>query len=296
MIKPILLSLSSLLFLPLSAQTDNDPVYVNYNFFPDREMDQVDGSATYNQLEANVILPGFNLSKTTKVYTNLNYKLSTYNFEDTGSDVYPNQLNDIRLGFIVRQKITENWEAILAPRLNMRTDFEEKLSKRDIFPSVHLLGLRTSPKNENLAYGLGISYNNEGIKNLVIPLAILQYKNEDMRIYTIIPSFAYFTMTPSDKFEYGLSINLEAGLFHIERFSLDNSPNYLSTQNITIAPTIGYQFYKDFWFNLRAGYAMPGKFRFLDADFDELSVMEDNKFKGGFSVMAGISLRVKEKG
>lgn len=295
MFKPILTLILGIFLLPIWAQTDNDPLYVNYSFFPSREMKDVDGSAIYNQLETNVILSGIKPSKSTVIYTNLNYKLSNYNFDETGSEVFPNQLNDIRLGFIVRQKITQNWEAILAPRLNVRTDFEEKFSKRDIFPSVHLLGLRTSPKNENLIYGLGISYNNEATKNLVIPLLFLQYKTEDFRAYTIIPSFAYFMMTPSEKLEYGLSINLESAMFHVESFSLDNSPNYLRTQNITIAPTLGYQFAKDIWFNFRAGYALPGKYQFLDADFDELPGMEENKFKGGFSAMAGVSLRVKEK-
>lgn len=295
MMKPVLVCVLSFLFLSGFAQTDNDPVYINYSYFPAREMEKMEGSAVYNQVEANLILPGFNLSKTTKVYTNLNYKSSGYDFENSASDVYPNQLNDIRLGFIVRQKITENWEAILAPRLNVRTDFEEELSKRDLFPSVHLLGLRTSPKNENLIYGLGISYNNESKKNLVIPLAFLQFKNDWFRAYTIIPSFAYFMLTPSDKFEYGLSMNLEAAMFHIERFSSDDSPNYLSTQNITISPTIGYKFHKDFWFNLRAGYALPGKYQLLNADFDEIPGMEKSKFKGGFAVTGGISLRVKEK-
>ncbi len=295
MFKPILTFILVILLLPIWAQTDNDPLYVNYSFFPSREMKDVDGSAEYNQIEANVILPGIKPFKSTIIYTNLNYKLSSYNFEKTGSDVYPNSLNDIRLGFIVRQKITEDWEAVLAPRLNVRTDFEEKFNKRDIFPSVHLLGIRTSPKNENLIYGLGVSYNNEATKNLVIPLLFLQYKTDEFRAYTIIPSFAYFMMTPSDKLEYGLSVNLESAMFHIQSFSLDKSPNYLRTQNITIAPTLGYQFAKDIWFNCRAGYAIPGKYHFLDADFDELPGMEKNKFKGGFSAMAGVSLRVKEK-
>ena len=295
MYKSILALLTLTLVAPLLAQTDNDPVYINYSMFPSRDMKEVDASAVYSQVEANLILPGFNLGEKTKVYTNLNYKLSNYNFDQNDVGVLPEQLNDIRLGFIVRHKIAENWEAILAPRINLRTDFEEKLSKRDFFPSVHLLGVRTAKNNPDFMYGLGVSYNNEGVKNLVIPLAILQYRNEDMRIYTIIPSFVYFMMTPSPKFEYGLSINLEAGLFHVDRFSADNSPNYLSTQNITIAPTIGYQFSKNFWLNAKAGYAMPGKFHLLNADFDNIPFTEDNSFKGGLYFSGGISLRVKEK-
>jgi len=295
MFKPFLTGMMSFFALSLFAQTNNDPVYINYSYFPVRDMEKIEGNAVYNQLEANVILPGFNLSKSTKVYTNLNYKLSNYSFDETSFNVYPDQLNDIRLGFIVRQKITENWEAVLAPRLNVRTDFSEKFGKRDLFPSVHLLGLRTSEKNKDLTYGLGISYNNEAKKNLVLPLVFFQYKSEKFRAYTIIPSFAYFLMTPTSKLEYGLSLNLEAAMFHIKRFSFDNSPNYLRTQNITIAPTLGYRFYKNFWFNLKAGYALPGKYQFLDADFEDLPVTEDNKFKGGFFINGGISLRVTDK-
>lgn len=288
--------LLAVLFLSnLWGQSDNDPIYINYYMFPSRDLKEINGSADYNQFEANVILSGFSLGEKTKVYTNLNYKLSGYDFDDTDIDFLPDQLTDIRLGFIVRHKISKHWETILAPRLNLRTDFEEKLSKRDLFPSVHLLGLYTSAKNQNLTYGLGISYNNEGTKNLVIPLAVLQYKTDDIRVYTIIPSFAYIILTPSSKFEYGLSINLEAGLFHIERFSADNSPNYLSTQNITIAPTIGYQFAKNFWLNAKAGYALPGKYHLLDADFDNINLTEDNSFKGGLYLSGGISLRIKEK-
>lgn len=282
------------ILLPINAQTDNDPVYVNYNFFPKRDMTKQEETAVYSQLEANLILPGLNLGEKTKVYTNLNYKVSQYDFDQNTEGNFPEKLNDIRLGFIVMHKFSDQWQAILAPRINARSDFKEKFGKRDLFPSVHLLGIRTSPANENLSYGLGVSYNNEGVKNLVIPLAILQYKTEDIRIYTIIPSFVYAMMTPSEKLEYGLSINLESGLYHIDRFSMDDSPNYLSTQNITIAPTLGYQFAKDLWFNFKAGYVLPGKYRLLDADFDSLPGMEKNQFKGGFSIMGGVSLRVKD--
>lgn len=293
------MKLHPLLFLliPLFslAQTNNDPLYINYNFFPSRDMKNLDGSATYNQIEANLILPGINLGKKTIVYTNLNYKSSSYGLDNLPEEIFPEQLHDIRLGFIVRHEITENWEAILAPRLNARSDFKEEFGKRDIFPSVHLLGLRNSPKNPNLTYGLGISYNNEAKKNMVIPLAFLQYQGEDFRAYTIIPSFVYFLMTPTENFEYGISINLEAGMFHVNRFSLDDSPNYLSIQNTTIAPTIAYQFYKNFWLNAKAGYALPGKYHMLDADFEVLPEFEKNSFKGGFYANVGVSLRVNDQ-
>lgn len=295
MVKKTIFSLFILFQISAFAQTNNDPVYINYNFFPSRELKNFDQSATYGQLEANMIFPGFNLGKKTTVYTNLNYKLSSHGWDETTSEIFPNQLQDIRLGFLVRHEISDNWEAILAPRLNARSDFKEKFGKRDIFPSVHLLGLRSTNAHPNWTYGLGISYNNEAKKNLVIPLAFLQYQGEDFRAYTIIPSFMYFLMTPSETFEYGISVNLEAGMFHIERFSLDDSPNYLSIQNTTIAPTIAYKFYKNFWLNAKAGYAIPGKYHMLDADFAVLPEFEKNSFQGGFFANVGISLRVTDQ-
>lgn len=276
------------------AQTNNDPVYLNYSFFPSRDMNKFDEKSPYHLVEANLILPGIKLGKNTKIYTNLNYKLGSYTFENE-SNKFPSTLNDFRLGFIVRQPISENWEVILAPRLNLRTDYKEDLTKRDLFPSVHLLGLRTSQKNPNLVYGMGISYNNEATKNLVIPLAFLQYKSENYRIFSIIPSFAYFLMTPNENLEYGLSVNLESGLFHIKRLDEKGFPNYFSSQNITIAPTLSYQFLPKLWFNFKAGYALPGKFQVLDADFEPLEIMKENKFKGGFILNFGTSFRVEDK-
>lgn len=293
--KKSLLTAFSFIQLGIFAQTNNDPLYINYNFFPSRDMKNFEGSSSYSQIEANLFLPGIKIGEKTEIFTNLNYKSNSYGTEDLPEEVFPEQLHDIRLGFIVRHKISENWEAILAPRLNARSDFKEKFGKRDLFPSVHLLGLRTAPKNPNLTYGLGISYNNEAKKNLVIPLAFLQYQGQDFRVYTIIPSFVYFLMTPTEKFEYGLSVNLEAGLFHVDRFNMDDSPNYLAIQNTTIAPTIGYNFFKNFWFNAKAGYAIPGKYHMLDADFEVLPEFEKNNLKGGFYANVGVSMRLKNQ-
>src|SRR5690606_27227580 len=116
--------------ISVSAQTDNDPVYINYSFFPEREMTEIPGSSTYQMLEANLILPDFLKSGKTKIYTNLNYKYSSFENGLT-PDHLPGTLNDFRFGFIVRQKLKENWEAIFVPRVNIRTDFEEKFSRRE---------------------------------------------------------------------------------------------------------------------------------------------------------------------
>src|SRR5690606_13747100 len=147
---------------------------------------------------------------------------------------------------------------------------------------------------KNLSYGIGISYNNDLDKNAITPLGYLKYQHPKFRIYSILPSFAYFLFTPSEKFEYGLSYNLDSGIFHIDNLNSDTK-NYLKTSNLTIAPTIGYNFYNQFWFNAKAGYAMFRRYHLLDADFEELPGMEKNKIDDGFFAMFGVSLRMNEK-
>ena len=131
MIKNLFLILS-LVSSTLYSQTNNDPIYLNYSYFPKSDMDKLDNEGSLNLLEANVILPKFNLSKTTEVYTNLNYKLYSYDNE-YDYEIFPDQLNDLRLGFIIRQKMAENWEMIISPRVNLRTDFSDNSTKYGVF-------------------------------------------------------------------------------------------------------------------------------------------------------------------
>lgn len=257
------------------------------------EMDKIDGEASLQIFEANAILPKFNIGSKTEVYTQLNYKFSKYNYENNLDEFLPENLNDLRLGFIVRHKFSEQWEMVVSPRLNARTDFSKDAMKYGLFPSLNVLGLKSSAKIENLTFGLGVSYNNDLNKNTVIPLGYLKYHNESVRIYAILPSFAYLMLTPSNKFEYGLSYNLDSAIFHSDKFSTGTSQNYMKTSNITVTPTLAYNFIGKLWLNAKAGYAMFRRFQVLDSDFEQMEFNKDNKFKSGFFAGIGISMRIE---
>ena len=276
----------------LFSQTNNDPIYVNYSYFPNSKMDKIDNEATLNLIEANVILPKFDLTKTTEVYTNINYKSYMYDLEKS-EEVFPDQLNDIRLGLIIRQKLAENWEMIISPRANLRTDFSDNSTKYGIFPSLNVIGIKSSKKVEKLSYGLGVSYNNDLNKNTIIPLGYLRYETEKLRINAILPSFAHVILTPTDKIEYGLSYNLDAAIFHTDKGLETNPQIYMKTSNITIAPTFGYNFSGKFWLNAKAGYAMFRRYQVLNDDFKDVAYTDDNKIKSGLFFGLGVSYRLE---
>lgn len=276
------------------SQTKNDPIYLNYNYFSPRELSEMDNKASLQMTEANIILPNFNLGKKTKVYTNINYKWLNLGYDENPSDLLPEDLHDVRIGLIARHELSENWELIFLPRLNIKSDKYKDLTHYDLFPSANLLALKKSKKIENLTWGLGVSHNNDVNKNAVIPLVFLQYENEAMRIFMVAPSFGYFMMTPTDKFEYGLACNLDSSIFHLKEPESDTE-NYLKISNITVTPAASYNIFKKFWINGKAGFAFSSNYQFLDAKLDPYEFSEDNKLKGGFFAAVGISLRVEEK-
>ncbi len=291
-----LFSLLPVLFLLhsfLTAQTKGDPIYLNYSYYSSSEMKKIPGEASYQNMEANVIFPKFNLAKTTEVYTNIHYKLAHYEYDETLKESLPENLNDLKLGVILRHFLKNNWEIVASPQLNVRTDFSKDNRNYALFPSMGVLGLKTSNNNKNLTYGLGVSYNNDLNKDAVIPLGYLKYTHRSFRVYTLLPSFLHFVMTPSEKFEYGFSYRLESAIYHIDQISADASKNYLKASNITLAPTLAYNLHSKLWINARAGYALSRQFQVLDGDFKPLNFNAKNEFEPSFFANFGFSLRLE---
>src|SRR5690606_6839886 len=216
---------------------------------------------------------------------------SHYTIESLLSDKDNFHLNDIRVGFIFRYLLSEKYEIIVLPRINIRSDFESKLSKNDFFPSFNAIGLKKSPAIPDLTYGIGITYNNDLNKDVILPLGYLKYKTEKLRVYAILPSFAHLSLTPKETFEYGLSYHFDAAIFHVDsQFGTDAA--YLKTLNITAAPTVSYNLTGNFWLNAKAGYSIFRNYHFLDKDFENLPVTENNNLKESFFATIGLSLRM----
>lgn len=272
------------------AQTNNDPLYINYSVMPNQKMDKYDNEASLQVLETNVILPKFQIGKKTSVYTNVNYKVSMYDYAKS-SDLYefPKTLNDARIGLIIRNQLSEKWELIVSPRLNLRTDYKESFSD-GLFPNVNVLAIKNV--NPDLVWGFGATYNNDLDKNTILPMLYLKYHKESFRIYSILPSFAYFIMTPANKkLEYGLSYNLDGQIFNVKNIPLTENPNYLKTLNVTIAPTIGYNISKKLWLNAKVGYGLFRNYQFLDSEFENIGFKENNRLNSSFYASVGISFR-----
>lgn len=274
------------------AQTNNDPVYVNFSYFPSEEMTELDSTTSLKIAEISAVLPKLLSGEKLEIYTQVSYKFSQYDLEFLLSDKDKINLNDIRVGFIFRYLLSENREIIVLPRVNVRSNFESKLDKNHFFPSFNAIGLKHSTSIQNLTYGIGITYNNDLNKDVILPLGYLKYQNNWMRIYAILPSFAHFSLTPKETFEYGLSYHFDAAIFHIDsQFGADAA--YLKTLNITVAPTVSYNLADNFWLNAKAGYSIFRNYHLLDKDFENLSMTENNNLKESFFATIGLSLRIE---
>lgn len=276
----------------LLSQTNNDPVYFNFSYFPSQDMTEAEAKAALKIAEASVVLPKLFSNEKLEIYTQIGYKYSHYTIETLLPDKNNFGLNDIRTGFIFRYFLSENYEIIVLPRINIRSDFKSKLDKDDFFPSFNAITLKKSTAISNLTYGLGITYNNDLNKNVILPLGYLKYQTEKFRVYAILPSFAHLSLTPKETFEYGLSYHFDAAIFHADSLS-DTDAVYLKTLNVTVAPTISYNITNNFWLNAKAGASLFRNYHFLDKDFDNLSITEKNNLKESFFATIGLSLRME---
>jgi len=150
--------LALLAFRAAGAQTLNDPVYLQYSHQP-----RVTGpgsrlSLRGGFLEAGAAVPPLRLGRRIQLVHTLYYRntMIDQNAAHPAAPI-PSSLHDVRYTTIIRTKLSERWELTTIPRLMLRSDLKQRLSGKDLFPQVVVLGNYAVRGNPNFRIGLGIA-------------------------------------------------------------------------------------------------------------------------------------------
>lgn len=275
------------------AQNNPDVAYFNYTFVPQSDFKEGDGNASLKNIEANLVTPTITLGKKTKLNTILYYRLSQFNYNSEPLDNLnlPEQWHEIKTTFLIRHHINANWELLLVPRLNIRSDFEASLGNKDFFPAMSAIAMRTSQNNSKIKWGFGLNYNNDFGKNSIIPILAFTYTSEKMRISSYFPNNASLVFFSKKKIEYGFAYSVDPTLVHV---NTSNSIEYLRTLNFYIHPTFAYCVTSNVWLNLKAGYVVRRNLDLYTSNFESPSSDFENKLKASVFVQVGLSLRSKQ--
>ena len=275
------------------SQNNVEVAYFNYAIVPQSDFKEGTGNASLQNFDCNFVAPTLTLGKKTKMNTILYYRLSQYNYDSTTLENFnlPDQLHEVKFTFLTRHTFNSNWELLLVPRLNIRSDFEAAIGNKDIFPACAAIVMRTSKKNTKFRWGLGINYNNDFGKNSIIPIVSFGFSNEKMKFTSYFPNNANIVFFPNTKIEYGFGFSTDATLVHV---NTSNEVEYLRTLNFNINPTFAYNVTSNVWLNLKAGFVVRRNFDLYANNFETPSSDFENKLKASVFVQMGVSLRSKQ--
>jgi Domain of unknown function (DUF6268) len=275
------------------SQNSSDFLSINYSTISKSEFKDEGGEAQLSHFDLNCITPTIKLGAKTKINNILYYRFSQYDYSSFSTEVvqFPNDFHEIKYTILARHSFSSNWEMILLPKLAIRSDFEENVSRKDLFPAVSTIFMKTSKKDNNMKWGFGLNYNNDLGKNSVIPIIAFNYTSEKMRFNAFFPNNANLIFTSAKKLEYGFAFTTDATLIHVN--TLD-SIEYIRTLNVHVNPTFSYNLASNFWLNLKAGMVLRRKYDLYNADFETPSDDFENKLKSSPFVQLGFSFRTKQ--
>jgi Domain of unknown function (DUF6268) len=277
----------------LHSQNNPEVAYFNYMMVPKSDFKEGVGNASLNTIECNLVTPTIILGKKTKLNAILYYRLSQYNFNETTLENLnlPEQFHEMKSTFLMRHTFNANWELLLLPRINIRSDFEAVIGSKDFFSALSAIAMRSSQKNTKLKWGFGLNYNNDFGKNSIIPILAFRYTSEKMKFSSYFPNNANVTFFLKNKMEYGFAYSTDPTLVHI---TTDNSIEYIRTLNFYIHPTFAYNIISNLWLNLKVGYVVRRNFDLYTSNFESPTSDFENKLKASAFAQIGLSIRSKE--
>jgi len=263
----------------LNAQTLSDPVYVNYTLLPGSDNESIYFT------EINAALPPVRFSEKAVLYHTLYHRYT--NFGDGVASVnsyFLQSLHDIRITPILRAQVSQRSELVFISRLMVRSDLQQRLSSRDLFAQVVLLGNYSI--SDRLKIGLGAALNNDFERNRLIPIGSLNYTGRKFKVEIVYPN-AHFLRTAGQHVEYGLFMNVDGAISHSPGW-LDNG-HYIRTFQLLVAPALSYRVYKKLFLHVKSGVALGRTVEFLDHDFNATSKVN---LSDAWFIRAGFGLRL----
>lgn len=272
----------------VDAQTLNDPIYLSYQYISQAETQNNPRSLALNSIEFSAISPAINLGSKARLYHALYGRSTSLNSPFTlqpTHPLFPLSLYDFRYSLILRAELSPSWEAVILPRILLRSDFAHDISNRDFVPYLVALANYSVNKNPNFKIGIGLALNNDFSHNAIIPTGTLYYDSKKIKIEIAYPS-ATIMYKQSQNFEYGFFANLDASISRVSA-----NPVFLKSIQVLLAPSVSYRIYKNFFGHIKAGATLWRSMSLLDIDYQPIPNSEYSLNPSIF-VRAGISYRI----
>ena len=174
-------------------------------------------------------------------------------------------------------------------RFNMRSEIQENISGRSIFPSVSFGYMRQSQTNKGLRWGFGANYNNDFNRHAIIPFLLFNYENAKYKFNATLPNSVLFLVKHKPTFFYGVNATLNASIFQLQ----NERANYLQTINANVFAFAQTKLHKKLWLDIKPGFTLLRRIDLLDANFERPNTLGfENTLNNNFVMNVGLLYRM----
>lgn len=277
--KKITTLLFSLFFFVNYAQVENR-ASLFYTYFAPAGGDNLN---TINQsnIDFNYFLKSKTIAKKVRWDNSFAYKTLFFdgdisrNFHDlsySSSFIYTKNLKNFIIGNV---------------RLNYRSEMTRDLGIDALFPAVSVGYMRQSQTNKFLRWGLGVQYNNDFGKNVIIPFGIINYENQKMKFNATLPS-SVLLLYKREKYNYGFNLLINPAIFQTD----DLDDEKIKMLNVNLFAFTQFKLYDKLWLDVKPGVTLRRDLDFLDSGFNVLPVIGENRIDPHFVFSAGLLYRM----
>jgi hypothetical protein len=169
-------------------------------------------------------------------------------------------------------------------RLNYRSQINRDASLDAIFPTVSAGYMRQSQNNKSIRWAIGVNYNNDFGKNVILPFFMFNYETEKLKFNATLPSSILLLIRNKENFHYGLNATLSSAIFQA-----DNVPKgKIQILNANMFAFAQIKLYKKLWLEAKPGFTIRRDFNFLQSNFEPVPTNGSNRFDPNFVFVSSL--------
>lgn len=246
-----------------------------FNIAPDVASEGADGESRVRYAEKFVgkfkvplvNKPGF------KMLAGYEYNSETYYFGRIGGPraelmeaLDGNTLRQNKLSLYLTKPINNKFYVAMRARLSSRGDYEQGIYFSDRYNTYSATAALGIKRNENVEWGVGLSYSDNFIRQQVWPFAFYNHTfNDQWGLETVLPAsiMVRHNFQPQSMLLFG--VELENGAYAIDVFDpmeQANVPYYFRHTEIGAKAVFEHNLFSWFWLGAEAGLLIPIRNRF----------------------------------
>lgn len=277
-----------------SAQSRSDIVYVGGRYTARTDLDDRSGKREDRGLTVAIMPPSLVLGQRDRLNIGLVYRY-------TGIDLlagaaYPGEkkvrhLHAIDQPIAYSRILGRRWVLTIGAIPGLRTDFQQKISGRDIQLGGVLMATYLIGGDPHFKFSFGIFGQTHWALAPGFPFVALAYENDHLG-FDVGASGLNAVVRFGDRAEIGLFGTISADWYHVESTSSAelSRARFLRTIELGAGPQVNLRTFGPVWLNARAGYNVLRKGTFGDADRKEVAGVSLDT-PGAFFAQVGLSVR-----